>query len=378
MSWASEQVERYRDLEPLYHAFAHRLHDLLEQLVEDADLRLWNSYSWTRSVARFEAALYRSLREGRRLGDSLDEVGDFAGVALVTGTRGDVDTIAEIVERELEIDYARSLTPAAARAANERNLASESPALRYEHATYIAALGEDRRHLAEWSAYGELRLEVHVPTISEYAWWSTENSELPFHWASSYPPSSREAFARVAALYAEIDDVLASHEAAEESVDERYVDAFAAGDLDVPLDAAALAVYMARSDPLDELKATAEAAGMKGVGEYREPASRDLEQEGLWLLGRYGIGTVAALDEFLRDATPRAPDIFRQLAQLSTERGFVPYAMPGSLLTFLLLVLNRADADTVELVEYREEVQAALNMLIGNPLPPATEQLADG
>jgi hypothetical protein len=369
VSWASEQVDRYADLEPLYDAFSERLHDLLEQLVEDDEIYLRHSYAWARTSSDYETALYRALRERRRLGDRLEEVGDVAGVALVVTTPAEVDAVAAIVERELAVDYSHSLPPAAARAANERNFSSETPVPRYEHATYVVALDDPRRQLREWSAYADLQLEVHVLTYSQYTWWTTETRYLPYYWPSSFPPASREAFVRVASLLAAADEALASEEAARESIDERYADAIAARELDIPLDARALAVYLTHFDTLDELTARAVAEGMRqDEPPDRAPYAWQLEQVLLWLLDRFGIGTLAELHTFVDDAAPRAPEVFQRLTELATERGYVPLADSGSVLAFLLLVLNRADAETVELTEYRDEIATALNILIGNPV----------
>src|SRR5687767_3538099 len=103
-----------------------------------------------------------------------------------------------------------------------------------------------------------------------------------------------------------------------------------------------------------------------------EPSSWMLEQRLLWLLERYGIKTVAELQDFVNDAAPRAPEIFRRLVELSARDGEDVVAQPEGLLLFLLLVLNRADSDTVNLTERRQEI--ALNVMIGNPLPPEVEE----
>jgi uncharacterized tellurite resistance protein B-like protein len=370
VSWASEQVERYRALEPLYSAFSDRLYELLEKLLDDEEIPFGRSYSWTRGVSSFESALLRTLREGRDVGDRLDLVGDMAGVVFTGNTLDEAEAIAAVVERELDIDYAHSLPPAAARAANERDLHADPPALRYAHTTYFATPGESRLQLSEWRPYAGLYVEVHVPTVSQYAAWTIEMTHQPYYWPDSHPPPSREAFARVAALFASADEALASEEAARESVDARFSERVAAGDLDVPLDARALAVYLRESPVVAELVAIEKDVGMSPDEDAFEPTNTVLEQELLWLLRRNGISTLAELDAFLRDSAPRAPAIFGEIARLSSQRGFEQLAAYASAITYLLLVLNRADAETVELVEYAPEIEAALNTLIGNPVAP--------
>jgi hypothetical protein len=373
VSWASEQVERYRALELLYSTFSQRLYELLETLLDHDEVPFGRAYSWTRGVAWFESALLRALREGRDVGDRLDLVGDLAGVVFTGNTLDEAEAIAAVVERELDIDYAHSVPPAAARAANERDLHADPPALRYAHTTYFATLGDSRLQLSEWRPYAGLYVEVHVPTVSQYAAWTIEMSHHLYYWPDSNPPPSREAFAHVAALFASADEALASEEAARESVDARYSERVAAGDLDLPLDARALAVYLQESPVVAELVAIQKDVGMGPDDEAYEPSTTAVEQELLWLLRRNGISTLAELDRFLRDSAPRAPAIYGEIARLSSERGFEQLSAYTSAVTYLLLVLNRADAETVELVEYAPEIEAALNTLIGNPVAPEPE-----
>ena len=366
----AERVERYGELQPLYDAFTHRLMHLLERLVEDEGIEAWHVYSWARDTSFFENALNRSRRAGRPEVGAVDGIADVAGVAFVTYARGEAETIAAIVERELEVDYEHSSPPAVVREHNERNRAADPPVVGYEHITYVVHLDETRRSLSEWAPYADLRVEVHVPTISQYAWWCMANGHLPFAWDSSYPPATREAFARAAALLGEVDEALASEEAARERIEARYEDAVTRGELEIPLDARALAVYLRLSEPLAELAAVAEAQGM--IADEQPdlaPSNTTLEQEQLWLLGRYDIGTLETLDAFLRRAAPRAPAILGDIARISSEGGFVPYATKESIITMLVLVLNRAGPEEIELVEYRDELTHALNTVIGNPVP---------
>lgn len=64
----------------------------------------------------------------------------------------------------------------------------------------------------------------------------------------------------------------------------------------------------------------------------------------------------------------RMPALLSDVSTIAQERGFQPYAHPADVVAFALLVLTRADAETVALAEYREELEYALNTLIGNPV----------
>jgi ppGpp synthetase/RelA/SpoT-type nucleotidyltranferase len=59
----------------------------------------------------------------------------------------------------------------------------------------------------------------------------------------------------------------------------------------------------------------------------------------------------------------RAPGVIADVARIATDRGFTPYGVRNSILAWLLLVLNRADAETVAVADFYEEIEFALNTL---------------
>jgi len=364
---ASAWFERYAELRPLYDAFTERLLSFVELLAADEGIALWHSYAWAFSDADFEQLVKRERRRGRTIDDPFNALGDFAGAALVVRALGEVDELAAVVERELAVDYAASRPPAAAREEVERARTSGEPRMDYSHVYYTVQLPERRRTLAEWSAYADLRAEVHVLTVIQYAWWCLDTTHLPYHWESSYPPAAREAFARVARLLEEADLALVEEERTRPELDAAYDDAVARSE-DVPLDVRGVAAYLRGSDTLGELAAVAEAEGMRRDEESDvEPADSVLEQETLWLLKRNGITTIAELDAFVRGALPRARTILRDICRVSSDHGFVPYATRESVLAFLVLVLHRGDTAQVELIDYHDALTHALDTVIGNP-----------
>ena len=58
----------------------------------------------------------------------------------------------------------------------------------------------------------------------------------------------------------------------------------------------------------------------------------------------------------------------RDIASLSSEAAFLPWAIPDSIVEWLVLVLRRADSETVSFVGYYDEIDDAVNTLIGNPV----------
>ena len=105
------------------------------------------------------------------------------------------------------------------------------------------------------------------------------------------------------------------------------------------------------------------------------PSWEDAEDGPLWLLRRDDVSSIAELDEFLRSTLPRARDTLARFLELVADEGYTPWTSREDLVVWLWLVFHRADAHTVALTYFRDELQHGLNTLIGNPVP-AREQNA--
>ncbi len=363
---SGEWAEVYAEVQPTYQAFTERLDTLLETLLEDEGLSSWSVFSWSLSVDGFEEAIDRSRRAGRAIDDAFADLEDVAGVSIVVYTLGDAARVGELVERELAVEASPS--DAEPEGGSALRAVGDVTAFSYPFARYSVTLDENRAALAEWRPFAGLRAEIHVMTLMQYVWNEIDRDMLPYSWSRSYAPQTRAACSRVTTLLEDADEALEDAVRRSDEVVEEYADNLAAG-LDVDLNAPSLAAYLLASDSVAELIRLAEEAGMQHYDEPAVLAPWSLEQRLLWVLERHGISTLADLDRFLRDAADRAPGILGEIARLASDRGYVPFAVSESLVTWLVLVLHRAGAETVALTSYREELDYALNTLIGNAVP---------
>jgi ppGpp synthetase/RelA/SpoT-type nucleotidyltranferase len=361
----SEWAERYDDIRPTYQAFVERLETLLETLLDDEDIAYQFAYSWAERSNDFRERLHRAWRSGRTVDDPLSEWSDVAGVLVVVRTLDELEPILSLLEREFDVDQAASHPLSEWAEAENRELMAGTERLGYDSPYLVVKLSQRRSTLPEWRAYEGLGVKIDVRTILQDGWKDLDSDLLPYYRDSSYPEAVRRCIGDAARHFIEADHALAEIWPALWRADEAYDEALKANVLSVGLDARSLESYLRVSETVDELVRVAEGAGLR-PGDS-EPSDWEIEQLLLWLLATNGIATLAELDEFTRTAIPRAPGILADIARLAGDGGFTPYAYPASILAWLLLVLNRADGGTVALADFREEIEDALNMLIGNP-----------
>ena len=356
--------DAFADLEPTYTAFVEGLASLLESLLDNQGYPYTRLRSWTVNVDSFVDRIYRCSREGKPPDNPASEWGDVAGVTIVTPTKAHVEPICELVEHEFEVDYNVSLTCAAAEAANAASATSDDRGrMFYDFPRFVVTLSHTRRDLAEWRYFSDVRAQVEVQTILQSAWEEIDG-QLAYFWDSSYSEDARAAISRTLSLVASADDALLTVDSATDDAEIRYSHSLDLGELDFELDAAALRVYLGQSEIVSGLVAEAEHTGM------RHDADPPVVSEAiLWLLRTSGIRTVRGLDDFLREAQPRASAILQRVTELTVgDDDTVPWASPDSVVAWLVLVLTRSDVDTVALMRYRQSIEKALNTSIGNPV----------
>lgn len=331
-------------------------------LLDEDDIEYGWVISFLRATDVFEYDLVRARRAGQAFDNPLESPLRVAGVTVMVETPVPVPEIVELVRREFAVDLAGSLSIEEAAARNDRLAGLDG--LAYESPHYLVSLDERRLELAEWSRFAGLKVRI-VKTVLQDAWEGIDG-DLPFYAAASYPPEVRDLLARSALGMSAIDADLAEAKDANLRLLAEYQDAIAAGDLQLPVNGVSLLAYMRTSELVRSLTELGEDVGLTPDPDH-ESNWQNIEHRILWLLQRADVHTVAELEDFLKQATPRARDTLTELVRVATDRGFTPWALPESIVEWLWLVLRRADAETISLQRYLDEIEYALNTLIGNP-----------
>jgi hypothetical protein len=340
-----EWIDFYADQRRVYDAFVERLEDLLEILLDEDDIDYAWVISFTCSRDVFAEDLSRARRAGLAVENPLESPRRVAGVSIGIETNRPAAEIGDLVRREFVIDSAGTFSVEEAAASTEPFGSSlGSDRLTYDYPHYLVSLDERRLELAEWSRFAGLKARIEVKTLLQDAWQGID-LDLPFRNASSYPAEVRDLLERSTLGLA----------------------AVAAGDLQLPVNGVSLLAYIRASELVQSLTELGRDVDLQYDAEY-EPDWYAVEHRILWLLRSADVHTVAELEDFLKQATPRARDTLAELARVATDRGFTPWSLPEAVVEWLWVVLRRADAETISHLRYADELEYALNTLIGNPI----------
>jgi putative GTP pyrophosphokinase len=357
------RADLYEKLQPVYEAFVDKLEGHLEDRLDDVGASYAWVESWTWSAERYRQALWRMRKEQPTGLDPADSDGpSFAGVRIITHNPSNFDTIVTLIDDEFLVDTGASNSGSEPRDQHLRRRSDTAP-IEYPFPRYVIALTDERCVLPEWKPYDGLRAEIDVMTLLQYSWvWTDRN--LSYYWAGTYPSITRSLLDDAIGHLVAADETLADFERLTDDMEQEYIDAVRRGDVDLELNGDSLQSYVSEAEVVSNLTSAAVEAGMRRDDEYK--LGPKWAEELLWVLRMSDIETLPDLDRFLDDASHRAPDLLRQIVLLAGERDFVPWAVPDSIIIWLLLVLRRADDTTVELTDQHKALEYALNTLIGN------------
>ncbi len=360
-------VDHYHEQHDLYEAFATRLKDPLRALCDDNGLE----HSWMLPFDVHGDDLRRDLlqawRSGEAIGDPFQSRLRVIGLTICFNSPADIEGLEELLEAEFVVDPAGSVTVAEAAARGGRLTDdADGSGIAYELPSYLIELDERRSELPEWSAYAGLKLRIDATTQLHDAWRDVL-AELPFRSATAFPVELRDALGRLASAVEATDAELALVRDSVEHLLEEHRQSVAAGKLDLPLNGITLLAYLHASELVQSLVELAAEVGFH-YDENDWPGWNDIEEGPLWLLRRDGVESLAELDAFLRNALPRTRETLERFLELAADAGFTPWAMRDDIVEWLWLVFHRADAETIALMYYRDELQNALDTLIGNPV----------
>lgn len=125
---------------------------------------------------------------------SLQDITDIVGIRVITYLESDVDRVADIIEREFEIDKENSI--------DKRKLNFDQFGYRSLH--FVVSCSDKRTSLAEYKSFYGIKFEIQIRSILQHAWAEIEH-DLGYKGITSIPDAYKRGFNRLAALLESAD-----------------------------------------------------------------------------------------------------------------------------------------------------------------------------
>ena len=168
-------------------AFTRDVESIVRRILVNANIAIINIESRTKSVESFKE---KCTREDKNYTNPIDEITDLSGIRVVCYYTKHVDTVADIIRKEFEVD--ENLTV-------DRRRFEDTDKFGYQSMHLIASLHKDRVKLPEYREFKGLRAEIQVRTSLQHAWAAIEH-KLQYKNARQVPINLRRKLFRIAAL----------------------------------------------------------------------------------------------------------------------------------------------------------------------------------
>ena len=222
--------QQYRDrLHPLYESFTYKLHMLLGELIKKEVISIAQAEYRTKTVESFLGKIRR-----KNYVEPFLEMKDLSGIRIVTYYHDDVLRVADLIEREFELNREHSL--------DKSNLLGVDE-FGYKSFHLVISLNEPRLSLPEWSPFKNFCAEIQVRSVLQHA-WAAISHKLDYKAASQAPLELRRQLFRLSALLELADEQFLLLRNRTQTVVESYKEKIEQGELNIPLNRDSLVEFI--------------------------------------------------------------------------------------------------------------------------------------
>lgn len=182
----NEILASFTQKQSLYKDLTSTISNLLRTLLENEGITLHTLTSRCKDHSSLEGKLNRPEKSYK----CLEDITDICGIRLTTYFSTDVDLVAKILKKELDIDVDASV---------DKRIHPDPNRFGYLSLHFVAKLKHDRAKLAEYKRYADLKFEIQIRSILQHAWAEIEH-DLGYKSESGIPSDIRRRFARIAGL----------------------------------------------------------------------------------------------------------------------------------------------------------------------------------
>lgn len=331
-----EIVDQYDSSVGIYRDLTEKLAALIADILEEQNV---NVHSVTSRVKSRDSLLKKISRPNSSY-TALTDITDVAGIRITTFFADDVDRVAEMIEREFDIDSAHSI---------DKRATLDPDRFGYLSLHHVISFSQERCSLVEYRRFRGLKSEIQTRSILQHAWAEIEH-DLGYKAASSVPNEIRRRFSRLAGLLELADQEFAAIRKQLTIYEKTVGEKIRISPQSVELNKASLDAFVTNSEVVRRLDSTI--AGIDG-GTVREsvessniPRSWENEIRGLHAVG---IASIADLDRELNDREQLIAAFAANL--LGGDKQARPFAQ-GVSIAYLIYVLVAQTGDKDEVLHF--------------------------
>lgn len=258
----------------LYAAYGHKLDDLIRELLHDAGVAF---HSVSHRCKEKNSLDNKLNKQGVSYGQ-LSDVTDICGLRVITYFEDDVEKVSKIIEKEFEIDSARS---------SDKAESLDPDRFGYLSVHYVVSNGEGRSRLTEYKRFDGIKAEIQVRSILQHAWAEIEH-DLGYKSRDGIPRTVRRRFSRLAGLLELADQEFRTIREELTSYSSEVLGSIESAPADVDLNAVSLRALVDNNEFVQRLD---QSIAQAGNCEIQDHGGDDFSQEAA-RLAFFGMATI--------------------------------------------------------------------------------------
>jgi putative GTP pyrophosphokinase len=323
-----EQVALFEQKRSVYIAFTRKLKALVEEILENADIKYHVVESRTKSIESFRDKITRVTKQ---YSQPLDQITDLTGIRIIVYYLEDVDAVCRLIEEEFRLDDESSV---------DKSLLLKPNEFGYRSVHYIVSLPSNRKDLLEWRPFATVRAEIQVRTVLQHAWASISHT-LDYKHEEDVPSPLRRKLFRLAGLLELSDEEFSGLRESERNFAGNVHEELGRGQIDIELNSVSAAAYLQESPTIDQIVKAAESTRFTVTKHFDDTS--DL----ISLCSFLGITTIRELDNELKQSLPWVASYLD--AQTKSNRW---HASPAVLIELVLLRTRAKQIPLTYLIEH--------------------------
>ena len=178
-------LENYKKNKKTYHDFRERIVHLLTDLLIAQDIIIHQISSRTKALD----SLSKKIDDKNGKYNAIEDITDIIGIRIIAYLESDVDSIADLIDKEFIKDDENST--------DKRILKADQFGYRSLH--IVVSFNDERCKLKEYKRYKGIKCEIQIRSILQHAWAEIEH-DLGYKGVLSVPEEYKRTFNRLSAL----------------------------------------------------------------------------------------------------------------------------------------------------------------------------------
>ncbi len=178
-------LDGYRKNEKIFNSYKKKIENLILDLLATENISIHHLASRTKSIE----SLSKKIDNKNDKYSSLEQITDITGIRIITYLESDVDSVANLIEKEFVKDEVNSI--------DKRNLQVNQ--FGYKSLHIVISFNQNRAQLSEYKLYKNLKCEIQIRSILQHAWAEIEH-DLGYKAEISVPDEHKRSFNRLSAL----------------------------------------------------------------------------------------------------------------------------------------------------------------------------------